>query len=279
MFHFFGDRLQAGRLVFAMQLITFNTWGGRLGEKPIRDFFKKYQDSDVFCLQEIWETDDLSLIDDPKVDTKLLTKISSYLPDHRYYFRPQYRGIYGLATFVHEKHVVDSEGELFVFKEQGYENPAAMGNHARNIQFLNLKINAQPICVVNFHGLWNGGGKTDTPDRISQSQKIADFLTKVPSQFLIAGDFNLEPETESIRIIERMCPQNLIKQFNITSTRSSLYPKPGRFADYIFLSKEFLVSEFEVLPDEASDHLALRVKIDTTDKYKRASHGLQPISF
>ncbi len=47
-----------------MRLITFNTWGGRLGEKPIRDFFEKYQEADVFCLQETWQVDDLAKIDE-----------------------------------------------------------------------------------------------------------------------------------------------------------------------------------------------------------------------
>jgi endonuclease/exonuclease/phosphatase family metal-dependent hydrolase len=245
-----------------MELITFNTWGGRLGESPIRDFCEKYRNVDVFCFQEIWETHDLSLIDDPKVDTKLLSKMSTYLPEHQVFFRPQYRGIYGLATFVHKRHAVADEGELFVFKEQGYENPVAMGNHARNIQFVHLKMNGKALSIINFHGLWNGVGKTDSADRILQSEKIASFMRKLTNPYLIAGDFNLEPETESIKIIERVCPQNLIKSFGITSTRSSHYPKPGKYADYILMSMQLNAKEFEVLPDEASDHLALKVKVD-----------------
>jgi endonuclease/exonuclease/phosphatase family metal-dependent hydrolase len=245
-----------------MELISFNTWGGRLGEQPIKNFCEKYRQTDVFCFQEIWETDDLSLIDDPKIDTKLLSKISTYLPEHQFFFRPQYRGIYGLATFVHKRHVVADEGEIFVFKEQGYENPMAMGNHARNIQYVHLKIDGKIISIINFHGLWNGNGKTDTADRISQSLKIASFISNISQSFLIAGDFNLEPETESIKIIEKVCSRNLIKEFGITSTRSSFYSKPGKFADYILLGEQLQARHFEVLPDEASDHLALRVKID-----------------
>ncbi len=166
-----------------MELISFNTWGGRLGEPLIRDFCQKYRKTDVFCFQEIWETENLSLIDDPKVDTRLLSNISRHLPDHQFFFRPQYRGIYGLATFVHKRHIVEEEGELFVFKEQGYENPVAMGNHARNIQYLHLKINGKSLSIINFHGLWNGEGKTDTPDRISQSNKIVSFMRKISHPF------------------------------------------------------------------------------------------------
>lgn len=125
-----------------------------------------------------------------------------------------------------------------------------------------LKIDGKKVSIINFHGLWNGNGKTDTADRIVQSQKIHSFMKKLKQPFLIAGDFNLEPDTESIKIIESVCPRNLVREFGVTSTRSSFYPKPGRLADYIFLSEDLKLEHFEVLPDEASDHLALRAKID-----------------
>ena len=51
--------------------------------------------------------------------------------------------------------------------------------------------------------------------------------------------------------------RNLIAEFGITSTRSSLYTKPLRFADYMFVSNGIEVKDFKVLPDEVSDHLAL----------------------
>jgi hypothetical protein len=59
--------------------------------------------------------------------TNILTEITAFLPRHRFYFRPHYRNVYGLATFIHENVVVKEEGELFVFKEQGFENPQALG--------------------------------------------------------------------------------------------------------------------------------------------------------
>lgn len=51
--------------------------------------------------------------------------------------------------------------------------------------------------------------------------------------------------------------KNLIKDFGITSTRSSYYKKPVRFADYTFVSEGIKINDFKVLPDEVSDHLAM----------------------
>jgi len=77
------------------------------------------------------------------------------------------------------------------------------------------------------------------------------------------GDFNLLPETESLRIIENGM-ENLVKDYNVQSTRTSLYTRheiSGKFADYIFLSPSIKVKDFKVLPDEVSDHTALFLEI------------------
>jgi endonuclease/exonuclease/phosphatase family metal-dependent hydrolase len=251
-----------------MNLITFNTWGGRCGRQPIRDFFEKYKNTDIFCLQEMWQTDNPAMIEafDQRIVLNLLDEVAACLPDFRIFFRPQYRGIYGLATFVRKNIQVENEGEIFVFKDQGFENPLSLGNHARNIQHINLKTPGGLLTVINFHGLWNGQGKSDTADRIQQSQKIANFMKDIKNPFILAGDFNLTPQSESLKILEDVGLKNLISEYGITSTRSSFYPKPEKYADYILTSKGVHDSDFEVLPDEASDHLGLRItfKVSST---------------
>ena len=245
-----------------MRLISLNTWGARVGAAALQQFFIKYRDADVFCLQEIWQTHDVSIIEarDHRLVTDLLDQVSSWLPEFQVYFRPQYRGIYGLATLVRKGIEVHSEGELFVFKEQGFENPMAVGNHARNIQFLRLRQGRQECTVVNFHGLWNGMGKTDTEDRLLQSEKIAAFLRTVQTPFVLAGDFNLVPASRSFQILKDACGRDLVSEFDIQSTRSSYYQKSEKFADYILTSPDIVVDAFAVLPEEVSDHLALRVE-------------------
>jgi endonuclease/exonuclease/phosphatase family metal-dependent hydrolase len=77
----------------------------------------------------------------------------------------------------------------------------------------------------------------------------------------MCGDFNLRPDTQSMSIIEQAGVKNLIKEYNISSTRTSLYTKSEKYADYIFISDNLKESEFKVLPDEASDHSALMLTI------------------
>ena len=112
---------------------------------------------------------------------------------------------------------------------------------------------------MNVHGLWNGRGKTDTEDRLSQSSKIKEFMSTVAARKILCGDFNLKPDTQSLKMLSEDM-QNLIEMHQVTSTRTSFYPKAERFADYIFTSKDVSVNHFEVLKDEVSDHAPLLVE-------------------
>jgi endonuclease/exonuclease/phosphatase family metal-dependent hydrolase len=134
------------------------------------------------------------------------------------------------------------------------------GDHSRNMQWVKCTINNTVYTVMNVHGLWNGKGKTDTPERIAQSQRIREFMDTVDSQKILCGDFNLRPDTKSVEIITNGM-NDLIKTFHITSTRTSLYGKDEQFVDYIFVSPDVNVKEFKVLPDEVSDHSPLFLEV------------------
>lgn len=56
--------------------------------------------------------------------------------------------------------------------------------------------------------------------------------------------------------------RNLIREYGITSTRTSFYQKPEKHADYVFVSEGISVKAFTVLPDEVSDHAPLLLAID-----------------
>jgi endonuclease/exonuclease/phosphatase family metal-dependent hydrolase len=62
-------------------------------------------------------------------------------------------------------------------------------------------------------------------------------------------------------MFEKFGLQNLIKDYHITSTRTSLYRKENRYADYAFAAKGVTVKNFTVLPDEISDHAPLMIEL------------------
>jgi endonuclease/exonuclease/phosphatase family metal-dependent hydrolase len=242
-----------------MKIISLNTWSGVV-IKPLLDFFEKYNEVDVFCLQEVYN--DAVGKDDshPHLDMKLdlFQRIESQLRDtHVGYFRPAYKDFYGLAIFIKRDVFVMEEGDTIIFENNGSEQ---RGMHGRNLQYVRIKYQEQSLLIANVHGLWNGKGKTDTDERLSQSNKIKEFLAIQKEPVVLMGDFNLNPDTKSLLIIAEGL-ENLIKKYNIKSTRTSFYIKEGKFADYAFVSAQVEVRDFKVLPEEVSDHAALYLEI------------------
>ncbi len=167
-----------------------------------------------------------------------------------------------MALFINIKpHIkINDVGSVFVHRHLNALKNNDGSTLGRNIQYARLMAGRQEYTVVNFHGLWNGKGKNDTPDRIEQSEKIRDFIaTKASGKVILIGDFNLEPHTQSMAILE-VDMRNLIAENGITSTRSHLYKWPNKFADYAIVSKDLPVKKFEVLPDVVSDHLPLMLE-------------------
>jgi exonuclease III len=258
-----------------MRIISLNTWGGRAGKEKLLEFFKKHAETtDVFCLQEMWSHPHTSLegrevgggiggtLNYSKIMTNGVEELSKLLPEFVPFFRPHIADNYGLLMFVRKKYKVIEEGDVFVYKEKGYISEKYLGNHARNIQYSIVETAAGPLTIINFHGLWNGQGKTDTEDRLLQSKNILEFTKKINGEYILCGDFNLLPDTQSIKLFESASLRNLIKENNISSTRTSFYTKPEKFADYAFVTKGLEVKDFRVLPDEVSDHSPLLIEIE-----------------
>lgn len=240
-----------------MKLITLNTWGGQVFE-PLAEFLKRYStEIDIFCFQEVLHNavNVRPVLGD--VRPNLFSEFEQMLGER---FAGSYAASQdndeGLAMFVQKTIRIEEQGDIFVYKHKN----AMIGDDGttvgRNIQYVSFTQNNKQYTVVNFHGLWTGGDKKDTPERFEQSKKVKRFLNDAPGAKVLCGDFNLLPDTESVAILEKGM-RNLIKEHGITSTRSHFYDKEPKFADYIMVSPEIKVKDFRVLQDPVSDHLPL----------------------
>ncbi len=239
-----------------MKLISLNIWGGHV-EKPLLNFIEQYRDVDIFCFQEVYRQAPQKIsTEDRYHHLDIYSEIAHILIEHEGFFRPVVNNIYGVAMFVKRSLDVIVEGEVIIHDNPDY--PGMGPTHRRNLQWLECCVQDKNYFIINVHGLWNGKGKTDSPDRLAQAQHIKDFIDTLNTSVILCGDFNLRPDTKSMTIIESNLT-NLIKQYNITSTRTSLYPKDEKFADYVLTSEDVKINDFQVLPEEVSDHAALWV--------------------
>lgn len=246
-----------------MKIISLNTWGGRVGQDFL-DFFSSSRDIDIFLLQEVFQNATDKTCWNEKCRPNLFQDITTLLPEHIGVFAPSVVHEWGLAAFVKKSLLVEEQGSIFVHKTMDSLEKNDGASIGRNIQWLKMvHKDGQPLFLVNFHGLWTGIDKNDTPDRIEQSNKIIEFMKTLNGHTILAGDFNLNPDTKSLQMIVRELKlRNLIEEYKILSTRTKFYTKPERFADYMFVSTEMNIRDFKVLPDEVSDHAALFLEIE-----------------
>jgi endonuclease/exonuclease/phosphatase family metal-dependent hydrolase len=239
-----------------MKLISLNTWGGRVAE--ILDFFKQHQDIDLFLLQEVFHNGTARTLFSGKERAEFFKEIDELLPDHTGYFAPAEAGEWGLAIFARKSLKILEHGDFFVYRERDSMVGRDATTIGRNLQFLTVTYNEQNLNFLNFHGFWSGQGKLDSPERLIQSENIIKFIKNLTGEVILAGDFNLLPETQSLNTIEKeLNLRNLVKEHKIESTRTSYYPRPEKFADYVLCSAGIEVKNFSALPDEVSDHKAL----------------------
>jgi hypothetical protein len=242
-----------------MQLISLNTWGGRV---PGIDSFleAKKKDTTIFCFQEVYNNAPLTEMETEAERPNFFDEVKTILSDFHGYFAPQIEGI-GLASFVHKDISVENVSSTTILSaEDLHDSKFLSGDNQwpRVLQSIFLK--EHNLTIYNFHGFWSAG-KQDSSKSDLQTSRLLDILNKDQNRKILTGDFNLNPDTEAISSLEKIL-QNPLKDSGFTSTRSSLYGRRDAmpFADYTFVSSAIKIQDFQVLPDEVSDHLALQLK-------------------
>jgi len=241
---------------YSMKIISLNIWGGKVYE-PLFDFITHYNSEiDVFCFQEMYKGGQSFRPHLKNMHMNIFVDIQNILKDYQGFFSETQTHEEGLGLFVKDSIKIESFQERFVFRSRNAMVNLDARTLGRLIQIVKFSQDNKDFSIINFHGLWNGMGKTDTSERLKQSNNIKKSLNKLTGNKILCGDFNLLPNTESLSIIKNDM-RNLITEYKITSTRSGLYKKHERFADYILVSENVKVKDFKVLQDEVSDHLPL----------------------
>jgi endonuclease/exonuclease/phosphatase family metal-dependent hydrolase len=273
--------LQAGE--GAVKIICLNGWGGKLHGELI-DYIR-YEDPDILCLQEVVHTpattkDWLTYRDGDHVlpqRANFFRDVALALPDHMAQFCQSAQGElwdgdvdvpsrWGLATFVRQSLPVIEQVQGFVHKAF---SPHAYGDHPRPRLAHAIRVfdydRDRAVCVAHMHGLRDLAGKMDTPERLEQARKLKELvrvIAKPDEPMVVCGDFNLEPDSETFAILADLGLGDLVTGRGFTSTRTSHYPKPGRFADYMLVNDAVDVKRFEVVTDpEVSDHCPLLLEL------------------
>lgn len=267
-----------------MRIMCLNGWGGKLHERLIP--YVAAASPDVLCLQEVVHTpaSDREWLEYRDRDHVLPQRanffrdVAQTLPDHAATFCPAAQGVlwdgdeavpsqWGLATFVRKSFPVIGQIQAFMhktFSPDGYgDHPRSRNAHAVRVHDFEK---GRTVAVVHTHGLRDvTAGKADTPERIAQARRLAEIAARIAEpgdRLVVCGDFNVEPDSETFRILAEIGLTDLVTTHGFTSTRTGHYVKLGRFADYMLVDRLTEPVSFEVVEDPVvSDHCPLLLEI------------------
>ncbi|WP_083417387.1 endonuclease/exonuclease/phosphatase family protein [Pseudovibrio denitrificans] len=277
--------------------MSLNGWGGTLYSDLLPYLSQALPD--VLCLQEVVHTpesdkDWLTYRDGDHVlpqRANLFRDVCEALPEHVAVFCPAAQGVlwdddksvpsqWGLATFVHRSLPIIGQVQGFVHK--GY-SADGYGEHPRSRSAHGVRVydyaSDRAVSITQMHRLRDLKGKMDTPDRLAQAErllKISQAVSEPDDLQVICGDFNVEPDSETIRLLEADGLVELVKHYDVETTRNSYYKKPGKFADYMLIDQVEQISNFQVLQKpEVSDHcpLVLTLKSGVTGAEQQCAHS------
>lgn len=266
-----------------MRVMSLNGWGGKLHEPLIA--YLAAAVPDVLCLQEVVHSPAtaeawLTYRDGDHVlpqRANFFLDVARALPDHVATFCPAAQGVlwdgnralpsqWGLATYVHTSLPVVGQAQGFVHKDF---SPDGYGDHPRSRSAHVVRVHdpdrGRFVTVAHMHGLRDLAGKADTPERALQARRLAQLVSSVamPGEpLVVCGDFNVEPGSETFGILAGLGLEDLVTGRDFAGTRTSLYAKPGRFADYMLVNRHVDVVAFDVVRNpEVSDHCPLLLEM------------------
>lgn len=112
--------------------------------------------------------------------------------------------------------------------------------------------------IINYHGIWSKEKVGNNETKIA-CKKILNEAKKVQYPTIIAGDFNLFPNTPSMQVFYKDFI-SLVDEHRISTTRpkhNELSHLERNIVDYILVSKNVKIASFEVKNTDISDHLPL----------------------
>lgn len=250
-----------------IKALTLNIWGGKLLERAA-DFIYK-ENPDIVFLQEVYDgTGDL--------DSKYRS-LSIFQEKLRYSycsFEPSFidRGPSGdipQGNAVLSRFPAGNQRTIFFDIPFGKFSLEKADSQSGINQFIpmsmlntNIKINNKDVNTYSVHGIWGFDGE-DSERRLAMSKTIVDEV-KDKENVILAGDFNLNPHTKTIKNIENYL-QNVFKN-ELASTFNMKHKKLAGYAtaavDMIFVSKSIKIINHYMPDVDVSDHMPLVCELE-----------------
>ena len=251
-------------------------------EKLIR--FLKEINPNIICLQEVTRKVDASALDSFITKTAVdqatpRLPYSFYAPNWalrdfkqknfhgKKVFHQDFGGFIEYGNYIKSRFKIIQGKSVFIQHHFSYltdwewmENHP--GEEPRMVQIADLELNSrQKLRLINYHGIWSKDKQGNERTK-SACRKLIQLTAEVTFPAIICGDFNLFPDTESIKILKEKF-SSLVDKYNVSHTRpktNELSSAKRNVVDYIFASKKIAINSFKVINSDVSDHFPLLVE-------------------
>lgn len=130
----------------------------------------------------------------------------------------------------------------------------------RAFQYALVEIDDRKLPIINHHGHRIDSHKLGNEETFRQIVQIMDYIKNLEGAVILCGDFNLSPESESIKHVNGSL-RNLSVDYRLKTTRSKLTYK-SEVCDYIFVNDRVRFKEFFMDETVISDHNAFALDFD-----------------
>ena len=261
-----------------MKLISFNIGVKIDNSASVADFILQ-QKPDIVAFQEIIQHFDESVLEMYQSKAHIEERIGHWFP-HKF-FGPlwicdamrkhgkMHRDFHGLVEQGNEvlsRFPFVSGTNEFFYKDYALKQEWAdfhTEDHPRAVQIVEMSIEGRSLQILNLHGCYSRD-KRDSDRTLDQSRYVLEAAKRKNLPTIIVGDFNLFPNTESIKLINQDY-RNLIKEFGVPSTRPTFddgTDTGDNVVGYIFTNDLIKVHRFDAIKTQISDHFPLILEFD-----------------
>lgn len=251
-----------------IKVLTLNIWGGELLDKAINFIHK--ENPDIALFQEVFNGEEKNL--DLKYQSYNILKQKLNLPHSAFeasFIDTSLSGRIPNGNVIFSRFPIENKKIIFFDVPFGEVNLEKSDMQNGGSQYLpmsmlraDIKIDDRDFSAYSVHGIWGFDGE-DNDRRLAMSETIIEEI-KDRQNVILAGDFNVKPDTKTIENIENHL-QNVFKN-ELTSTFNMKHKKLGGYAtavvDMIFASNNIkIVTHF--MPDvDVSDHMPLVCELE-----------------
>lgn len=248
-----------------LTILCLNLWEGGILWDNIVNLLKR-EVPDIMCFQEAFNAKPSAPLQYQTVNRMrelLPLHYHAYAPE-LYEIRPDGEGDTG--NLIISQYPISYYETIFLFGDyQTITRPKTIefSHYPKNMQCAHITLpNTKELHVHNVHGIWGLDGR-DSPERLRMSHIITTHVTD-KQNVIVAGDFNLKPDTQTIDTIEQKLT-NVFKGAMTSSFNMKHKSNPGyatAVVDMVFISPEVMVVDKKILEDDVSDHKGLLLTVD-----------------